>query len=571
LDVLKIFFAAKGSTRWTVLVLLLLAGFAEGIGLTTLLPVLTIAVDPSDQGSSMASKLVFDTLDRLGLSSNLETLLLIVLGGILLKAFLRILAMRHVGYAAAEVAAGLRTSLIENLLQVKWSYFTRQPVGRMANAVSLEATHAARAYIIAVQLMATAIQCVVYIGVAVLLSWKLALLAIGIGGVIALTLGSLVTNAKKAGRRQTKRARELVVHLSDTLVSIKSLKAMAREKQFAHLLSTKIADLRQALRKQVLNRQLLSNLQEPMLTTFLVAGFYLAFTHWSIPLTELLVMGILLRRTATRIGKLQTLLQNGAILQSAYWSIHNLVKESESEREPLRGSVKPTLNRHLALHDVSFAYGSAPVLQNLSMDIPAHKMTLIVGASGAGKTTVTDLLLGLYQLDEGEILIDDVSLDRIDLQAWRGMVGYVPQDLILFHDTVLANVTLGDQSLSEDKARAALEKADAWEFVSAMPDGMMTTVGERGISLSGGQRQRIALARALIHDPSFLILDEVTSGLDSETEQAICRNMKKLTESLTILALSHSPAWLDVADQVFELNPESIEPTEQPETQVNAL
>lgn len=571
MEVLKIFFAAKGSTRWTVLALLLLAGLAEGVGLTTLLPVLTIAVDPSDQGSSMASRLVFDTLERLGLSADLETLLLIVLGGILLKAALRILAMRHVGYAAAEVATQLRTSLIDNLMQVKWSYFTRQPVGRIANAVSLEATRSARAYVIAVQLTATGIQCVVYIGVAMLLSWQLALISIGVGGVIALALGSLVTKAQRAGRRQTKRTRELVMHLSDALVSIKPLKAMARQGQFTRLLGTKIADLRKALRIQVLSRHLLANLQEPMLTLFLIAGFYVAFTYWSIPLTELLVMGLLLRRTATRIGKVQTLLQDGAIVESAYWSIHNLVKESKRARETQHGTVTPTLNRHLALRDVSFAFGSKAVLQNLSMDIPANKMTLIIGASGAGKTTVTDLLLGLYQFDEGDILVDDVPLEQIDLQAWRAMVGYVPQDLILFHDTVLANVTLGDQSLGVEQARAALEKAGAWEFVSALPKGIMTMVGERGATLSGGQRQRISLARALVHEPSLLILDEVTSGLDTETELAICNNMKDLTASLTIIALSHRPAWLDVADQVFELNPELLVSIEEPETQASAL
>lgn len=571
MEVLKIFFAVKGSTRWTVLALLLLAAFAEGVGLTTLLPVLTIAVDPNDQGSSTASRLVFDSLAWLGLPAKLEVLLLIVLGGILLKAALRMLAMRNVGYAAAGVATRLRTTLIDNLLRVKWSYFTRQPVGRIANAVSFEATQTAKAYVVAAQLAATGIQVVAYVVVAMLLSWQLALLALFIGGGIAYVLRSFVTKAKKAGKRQTKRTRELVEHLNDILVSIKSLKVMARERQFAELLGTKNADLKQALRKQVLNRHLLVNLQEPMLTVVLIAGFYLAFTYWAIPLTELLVMGILLKRTATRIGKLQSLLQQGAILQSAYWSIHGLVEESKRERETASGTIKPTLNRGLELRKVSFAYGANAVLKNLSMEIPVNRMTLIIGASGAGKSTVTDLLCGIYQHDAGEILVDGVPLEQLDLQAWRAMVGYVPQDLILFHDTVLTNVTLGDPALSEAQARAALEKAGAWGFVSALPDGIMTVVGERGSLLSGGQCQRISLARALVHEPAILILDEVTSGLDSETELAICRNMKKLTESLTIVALSHRGAWLDVADQVIELSPEQPEPVAQPEPKIHVV
>ena len=130
MEVLRIFFAIKGATRWTVLALLLLAGLAEGIGLATILPVLSLAETPETLGTSKLSKLVVEAVNWVGLTPTLATLLAIVTGGILLKAVLRVLAMRHVGYAAAEVATRLRTSLIDNLLQVKWSYFTRQPVGR---------------------------------------------------------------------------------------------------------------------------------------------------------------------------------------------------------------------------------------------------------------------------------------------------------------------------------------------------------------------------------------------------------------------------------------------------------
>src|SRR5690606_8181824 len=133
----------------------------------------------------------------------------------------------------------------------------------------------------------------------------------------------------------------------------------------------------------------------------------------------------------------------------------------------------------------------------------AGQLTVITGASGAGKTTLTDLLLGLYLPDRGEVLIDGVPLAEIDLQCWRSMVGYVPQELILFHDTVLANITLGDPTISEERAEAALRAAGAWGFVSSLPRGLHTIVGERGTRLSGGQRQRVALARALVHDPKL--------------------------------------------------------------------
>ncbi len=558
-------------TRWTVLALLLLAGLVEGVSLATILPVLSFAESPEMAGSSKIGRLVFDAVEWVGLTPTLATLLVIVTAGILLKAALRVLAMRHVGYAAAEVATRLRTSLIDNLLQVKWSYFTRQPVGRITNAISLEATRSARAYVLAVQAIATMIQCAVYVAVALLLSWQLALFALAIGGVIALALNSLVTKAKKAGKRQTKRTKELAIHLSDALIGIKPLKAMDKQAHFAELFSQKIADLRKALRAQVLSKELMANLQEPMMTLILVVGLFVAVTYWSMPISELLVMGILLQRTVSRIGKVQQIIQQGAILESAYWSIHDLVTESKGERETQHGTIRPTLNQGLEIRNLSFAFGPTSVLQNVSMDIPAKQITVIIGASGAGKTTLTDLLLGLYQPDEGSILIDSVPLEEIDLQAWRGMVGYVPQELMLFHDTILANITLGDNSVTIDQAKTALEKAGAWRFVADLPEGIMTVAGERGSALSGGQRQRIALARALVHNPPFLILDEVTSGLDSDTEAEICGNMRALAKDLTIVALSHRAAWVDIADQVCELNPEEFDFEPTPEVEVSSL
>ena len=571
LGVIRIFLASQGTTRWTVLTLLLLAGLAEGIGLTSLLPLVSIAGGDAAAQSSPASRLVVESLEGLGLSANLETLVVIVVLGISLRAALGILAMRRVGYAAAEVATQLRTRLIDSLLQVRWSYFTRQPVGRIANAVSFEATRSAQAYVFAVQFLAGAIQCLAYLAVALLLSWKLAVVAFGIGSLIALVLSSMVRKARKAGRRQTKRTQELVTYLSDALIGIKPLKAMSRQTHFADLFRRKTGELRQALRRQVISRQIMQNLQEPLLTVCLAISFYLVVKIWSLPISELLVMGLVLQRTVSRINKMQRLFQDAAIVESAYWSIHNLVAESEQEREVLYGTVRPTLTRGCSMRDISFAFGSKPVLQGVSVEIPANQVTVIMGASGVGKTTLTDLLLGLYRPDQGEILIDGVPLEQIDLQAWRAMIGYVPQELILFHDTILANITLGDQSLGVDEAQAALEAAGAWDFVSALPDGLMSEAGERGLKLSGGERQRIALARALVHKPSLLILDEVTSALDPETELAICGNIRDLSSSLTILSITHRPAWIAVADQVFELGADQYSLVRESESRATLL
>ncbi|MGH6926666.1 MAG: ATP-binding cassette domain-containing protein, partial [Dongiaceae bacterium] len=205
--------------------------------------------------------------------------------------------------------------------------------------------------------------------------------------------------------------------------------------------------------------------------------------------------------------------------------------------------------------DVTFGYGDKSVLHNVSLTIKAGEITTLTGTSGAGKTTIADLLLGLHRPDGGEVHIDDMPLAAADLMRWREMVGYVPQEVILFHDSVLANVTLGDPELGREDAQAALAAAGAWDFVSQMPQGLDSIVGERGTLLSGGQRQRIAVARALINRPALLILDEATSALDPGTEAAICRNLKDLVAQtgLTILAITHQSAWVEAAHRVYHL------------------
>jgi len=192
-------------------------------------------------------------------------------------------------------------------------------------------------------------------------------------------------------------------------------------------------------------------------------------------------------------------------------------------------------------------------LRNVSLAIPAGGITAIVGASGAGKTTVIDLVTALLRPQEGEVFIDDLPLQRVDWRAWRRMMGYVPQDTVLLHDTIRNNVTLGDPELTETDAVAALRAAGIWDFVAAMPEGLETIVGERGGKLSGGQRQRVALARALAHRPRVLILDEATSALDPETEAAICRTLEELRGELTIVAISHQSPLVEVADRVYRM------------------
>jgi ATP-binding cassette, subfamily C, bacterial len=188
----------------------------------------------------------------------------------------------------------------------------------------------------------------------------------------------------------------------------------------------------------------------------------------------------------------------------------------------------------------------------VSLQVPARGLTLIIGKSGSGKTTLLDLLVGLRHPDSGRILIDGVPLPELDLRAWRRQIGYVPQESVMVDESVAHNLALGE-NIPEERIREALRAADALEFVDAMPDGIRTRVGQGGSRLSGGQRQRLAIARALIHGPRLLILDEATSNLDPEAQDAIIETVSHLKGHMAVLAVAHQEKLARVADQVLRL------------------
>jgi ATP-binding cassette subfamily C protein len=238
---------------------------------------------------------------------------------------------------------------------------------------------------------------------------------------------------------------------------------------------------------------------------------------------------------------------------SALWSIRDMIDRAYAQAEPKGGTGLPSLDRGIALERITVDYGGPRVLADLSLEIPAGQITAIIGGSGVGKTTLVDLLTGLIQPQSGCVRIDGVPLPQLDLTRWRRMIGYVPQETLVLHDSVRMNVTLGDPDLSDADVERALQEAGALEFVSRLPEGLATSMGERGTLFSGGQRQRIAIARALVHRPRLLILDEATAALDPLTEAGIWEAVARLRAKTTVVAISHQPALADVADRIYRI------------------
>ncbi len=220
---------------------------------------------------------------------------------------------------------------------------------------------------------------------------------------------------------------------------------------------------------------------------------------------------------------------------------------TQTLKQPIQGQIQ--------LENVTFGYQpNFPIVEHLSLAIAANKTTAIVGATGSGKSTLVKLLLRLYEIQSGKVLLDGMDIQDLDLRSLRAAVGWVSQDVFLFHGSVLENIAYGSFDATVEQIVEAAKIAEAHEFIQDLPKGYDTIVGERGQKLSGGQRQRIAIARAVLRNPPILILDEATSAVDNETEAAIQKSLERITKNRTTIAIAHRLSTIRNADHIYVMD-----------------
>ena len=284
---------------------------------------------------------------------------------------------------------------------------------------------------------------------------------------------------------------------------------------------------------------------------------YLAVDVFHLPTAAILLLLFIFSRLVPRLVTLQQTFQEILSVVPALDAIENLIADCEKAPERTTDTQEPIeLGSGIELRDISFSYAGSGALRQLhsvSIEIPTGKTTAIIGSSGAGKSTIADLLLGLITPDGGDVLVGGRTLDQVHLSSWRDQIGYVAQDTFLFNDTVRFNLEWAAPGASEREMKDALASAAAG-FVSILPAGLDTVIGERGVRLSGGERQRLSLARALLRHPRVLILDEATSSLDSENEERIFRAIQKLHGSMTIIIITHRLSTIRSADVIHVLD-----------------
>jgi ATP-binding cassette subfamily C protein len=557
--ILRYFASRYRAQSLLVLFCIVLGGVLDGVGISAMLPVLAIAMRGASDapvaepaGTSALGETVDKALDAIGLEPELYTLLPIIVILFWTKGGIILFAKRQVGYTVARIATDLRLEMLQTMMAARWSHFTRLRTGGAANALATEAQRASTAYEHMAQVCGHLIECLVYLALAFTISIPI---TIGAAAAAMITLGGLhqlVNMSGRAGVKQTEFLKSLLTQVTDSLQAVKLLKATGRESLIEPLLESDTAQLNKALRRRVFSREALRSIQEPVLVTSLCAMVFIVI--WlGTPFAEMLLLAALFIKTNTSSNKMQRRYQQTITEASALWSMREMIDAAAADGETMTTGATPTLTEGLEVRDVRIAHDDAVVLDGLAFSVPAGKITAILGPSGSGKTTTADLIMGLVRPDIGDVYIDGVALGDLDLLEWRQLIGYVPQEVLMLHDSVAKNVSLGDPNLTPQDIERALRDAGAWEFVSELPEGVECSVGERGMRLSGGQRQRIAIARALVHGAKLLVFDEATTALDPESEAFVLSAIEALRGRATVLAISHQPALTGVADRIYRI------------------
>ncbi|MCS6896000.1 MAG: ABC transporter ATP-binding protein/permease [Bacteroidia bacterium] len=482
---------------------------------------------------------------------------------ILLKNAFRYLAAWNMVRFENTVIETLRNRIFAHLTQMPLSFFVRNKKGRLLNLATQDVQVIQEATIGTIyNLLNDPITMLFYLGTMTLLSWKLTVVSLLVLPLTGWMISRLAKTLRRRAHQGQQRMDQVLSILDEFLTGVRTVKAFGAEVREQNRFQTANAQYTRfmtALRRRM---ELASPLTE-VLSVIVVLGllYYGTFSvlNGSLKASEFITFIAIFGQF---LSPMKTFNQALSRLQKAIASfrrIESLLNQPTSAEYQTGLAPIRAIREGIQLESVAFRYGEKEVLRDVSLRIPVGSRVAFVGPSGSGKTTLADLIAGFYRPTAGTIRIDDWDLSEIDPLSYRRLLGIVPQDGMLFHATLLENITYGTEGkVDEQRVWEALEMAQARSFVEELPEGLYTIVGERGQRFSGGQRQRLALARALYRQPQLLILDEATSALDSESEARIHQALAQLPRTYTLILIAHRLSTVRHADWIYVLHEGSI-------------
>jgi subfamily B ATP-binding cassette protein MsbA len=544
-----------------IVILGILASLAEGIGISLLMPFL----QNLQAGNSLViNNPIIQNIDQylINFQPQQRVLLLTssILVAILIKAVLSYIYTALCSWLQNSTLHRLRTAVYKQLIAVSQSFWDTNKSGELLNLITQETYYSSQALSFLIWVIINLSMIGIFGLLLLLISWRLTLLVAVAFLLISVLIRTLTSKTQALGRKHQQANIYLSNLTLETFTGIKTIRAFGKEsyeEQRYYQASKKSCDSSINLAKQsVMIEPISEGLSVAILMCVMLVAFYTQVT-----LPVLITFIFMLYRLQPQVQKLNSNLTQVIALSNCVKSVF-LLLEHEDKPYVISGNVNfHELRKGITFDAVNFLYTSQnkPALENISLFIPKGKTTALVGYSGAGKSTIINLIFRIYDVTSGEIYIDNYLIKELDLATWRSNMALVSQDVHIFSSTVRENIAYGRPDATETEIIAAAKQAHAHEFICELAQGYDTFVGDRGIKLSGGQRQRISIARAILYNPEILILDEATNALDNISEKLIQDAINLLSQNRTVIVIAHRLSTIKDADQIIVLKQGKVE------------